>query len=118
MSDIQNKIEELLNEVNSTPINDNTSLETFRIRFLGTKNCLKPLFTELKDVPNEDKKKVGLQINELKNAAQSVFDQFKDQLSNGDVDKEEIDFSRPGEPNTIGARHPISVRSEERRVGK
>src|SRR5690554_4506625 len=113
MSDIQNKIEELLNEVNSTPINDNTSLETFRIRFLGTKNCLKPLFTELKDVPNEDKKKVGLQINELKNAAQSVFDQYKEQLSNENEAGAELDYSRPGEPNSIGARHPISVIRKE-----
>lgn len=113
MSDIQNKIEQLLNEVNTTAIQDASALETFRIKFLGSKNCLKPLFTELKKVPNEDKKKVGLQINELKNAAQTVFDKFKDQLSNEDVDKEEIDFSRPGEPNTIGARHPISVIRKE-----
>src|SRR5690554_3885520 len=113
MSDIQNKIEQLLNEVNTTAIQDASALETFRIKFLGSKNCLKPLFTELKKVPNEDKKKVGLQINELKNAAQTVFDKFKDQLSNEDVDKEEIDFSRPGEPNTIGARHPNSVIRKE-----
>ncbi|HLW30580.1 MAG TPA: phenylalanine--tRNA ligase subunit alpha [Brumimicrobium sp.] len=113
MSDIQNKIEELLNEVNNTNIKDTASLETFRVRFLGSKNCLKPLFTELKNVPNEDKKKVGLQINELKNAAQVVFEQYKDQLSNESETTEEIDYSRPGEPNSIGARHPISVIRKE-----
>ncbi len=113
MSDIQNKLEELLNEVNTTSITDSAKLEEFRIRFLGTKNCLKPLFSELKNVPNEDKKLVGQKINELKNAAQSVFDQFNEQLSNATDDEEKVDFSRPGEPNNIGARHPISVVRKE-----
>lgn len=113
MSDIQNKLEELLNEVNSASINDSAQLEEFRIRFLGTKNCLKPLFSELKNVPNEDKKLVGQRINELKNAAQSVFDQFNEQLSNVSTNEEKVDFSRPGEPNNIGARHPISVIRKE-----
>ena len=113
MSDIQHKLEELLNEVNTASLNDSAQLEEFRIRFLGTKNCLKPLFSELKNVPNEDKKLVGQKINELKNAAQSVFDQKKDQLSNDTSNEEKVDFSRPGEPNNIGARHPISVVRKE-----
>jgi phenylalanyl-tRNA synthetase alpha chain len=113
MSDIQHKLEELLNEVNTASIADSANLEEFRIRFLGTKNCLKPLFSELKNVPNEDKKLVGQKINELKNAAQSVFDQFSEQLSNNAGTEEKVDFSRPGEPNNIGARHPISVVRKE-----
>jgi phenylalanyl-tRNA synthetase alpha chain len=113
MSDIQHKLEELLNEVNSASINDSAKLEDFRIRFLGTKNCLKPLFSELKNVPNEDKKLVGQKINELKSAAQGVFNQFNDQLTKNANDEEKVDFSRPGEPNNIGARHPISVVRKE-----
>ncbi len=113
MSDIQNKLAELLEEVNSASITDSAQLEEFRIRFLGTKNCLKPLFSELKNVPNEDKKLVGQKINELKNAAQTVFDQFNEQLSNDLGNEEKVDFSRPGEPNNIGARHPISVIRKE-----
>ncbi|RYM36127.1 phenylalanine--tRNA ligase subunit alpha [Brumimicrobium glaciale] len=110
---MQHKLEELLNEVNTASITDSANLEEFRIRFLGTKNCLKPLFSELKNVPNEDKKLVGQKINELKNAAQSVFDQFSEQLSNNAGTEEKVDFSRPGEPNNIGARHPISVVRKE-----
>ncbi|RFC54155.1 phenylalanine--tRNA ligase subunit alpha [Brumimicrobium aurantiacum] len=113
MSDLQHKLEELLNEVNSASITDSAQLEEFRIRFLGSKNCLKPLFSELKTVPNEDKKMVGQKINELKNTAQSVFDQFQDQLSNETQNEEKIDFSRPGEPSEIGSRHPISVIRKE-----
>lgn len=109
MSEIQEKIKSLLREVKDTIINDEAELEKFRIRFLGSKNILKSLFTELKAVPNETKKEVGLKINELKNIAQSYFDEKRDQLSNRSEDKVNIDFSRPGEPSEIGARHPISV---------
>lgn len=109
MSEIQSKIEQLLNEVRQSELKTETELETYRIKFLGSKNCLKPLFAELKTVPNEQKKAVGLQINELKNEAQRIYDNFKEKLSEATDQKEVIDYSRPGEPNEIGARHPINV---------
>jgi len=109
MSAIQSKIKTFLDEIQNTEINDSTSLEAFRIRFLGSKNVLKPLFGELKNVPNEDKKSVGLQINALKDKAQALFDQYKEALSSQEEKSENIDFSRPGEPFEIGARHPISI---------
>ncbi|PKR82001.1 phenylalanine--tRNA ligase subunit alpha [Brumimicrobium salinarum] len=109
MSEIQSKIEQLLNEVRQSELKTETELETYRIKFLGSKNCLKPLFAELKTVPNEQKKAVGLQINELKNEAQRIYDNFKEKLSGATDQKEVIDYSRPGEPNEIGARHPINV---------
>lgn len=109
MSDIQSKIKTFLDEIQNTEINDSTSLEAFRIRFLGSKNVLKPLFGELKNVPSEDKKSVGLQINALKDKAQALFDQYKEALSSQEEKSENIDFSRPGEPFEIGARHPISI---------
>lgn len=113
MSDIQSKIKAFLNEIKNTAINDSESLEMFRIRFLGSKSVLKPLFGELKSVANEDKKSVGLQINHLKDTAQDIFNQYKEQLSSQEEKSEVLDFSRPGEPNEIGARHPISlVRNE------
>jgi len=109
MSAIQSKIKTFLDEIQNTEINDSTSLEAFRIRFLGSKNVLKPLFGELKNVPSEDKKSVGLQINALKDKAQALFDQYKEALSSQEEKSENIDFSRPGEPFEIGARHPISI---------
>lgn len=109
MSDIQSKIKTFLDEIQNTEINDSTSLEAFRIRFLGSKSVLKPLFGELKNVPSEDKKSVGLQINALKDKAQALFDQYKEALSLQEEKSENIDFSRPGEPFEIGARHPISI---------
>ncbi len=113
MLDIEKKINDLLSEVETTSLQDEKVLESFRIRFLGSKNILKPLFGELKNVPNEQKKDVGQQINSLKQAAQQKFDSSKDSMGPISDDKEKIDFTRPGEPIKLGARHPISiVRSE------
>ncbi len=109
MSDIKDKIENLLEEVNKKTIKNKEDLESFRIRFLGSKNILKDLFIELKDVAKDSRKEVGLKINELKNKAQEVFDSKKELLLNQSVETNRIDFSRPEEPTEIGARHPISI---------
>lgn len=113
MGNLNQLIEELISEINTSKIANQQDLEAFRIRFLGSKNVIKNLFSELKTVPNEEKKEVGQQINALKNAAQERFDALKATLSDSDSSKEKIDFSKPGEPVELGAQHPINlVRSE------
>ncbi len=109
MLDIEKKIEALSKEIVATSIANKDQLETFRIRFLGSKNCLKPLFGALKEVPNDEKKSVGQQINQLKQTAQEKFDDSQAQLEEQTETKESLDFTRPGEPQPLGARHPISV---------
>lgn len=113
MGNLNQLIEALITEINTSKIANQQDLEAFRIRFLGSKNVIKNLFSELKTVPNEEKKEVGQQINALKNAAQERFDTLKATLSDSDSSKEKIDFSKPGEPVELGAQHPINlVRSE------
>ena len=107
--DIFEKTTALLNEVNDTTITSVESLETFRIRFLGTKNVLKDIFGEIKNVPNERKKEFGQLVNSVKQAAEEKFAIHQAQLqSNTDV-AENIDLSLPGDITTIGSRHPIQL---------
>ena len=105
------KIEELLEEIqNSNPENEE-QLESFRIRFLGTKNIIKPLFAEMRNVPNEEKKNFGQAMNNLKNAAESRFDELKANIANGqkDLEKKGLDLSRPSEVFQLGSQHPVSI---------
>ena len=107
--DIFEKTTALLNEVNDATITSVESLETFRIRFLGTKNVLKDIFGEIKNVPNERKKEFGQLVNSVKQAAEEKFAIHQAQLqSNTDV-AENIDLSLPGDITTIGSRHPIQL---------
>lgn len=101
------------NEIAAFAITDNQSLEAFRIYFLGSKGKTKELFGELKSVPNEQKKEVGQQLNELRKSAEDKFELFKESLASSQEDANSLDLSRPGDSEEIGARHPLSlVRSE------
>jgi phenylalanyl-tRNA synthetase alpha chain len=108
--DIFEKTALLLNEVNDTEITSPDALEKFRIRFLGTKNILKDIFIEIKNVPNERKKEFGQIVNSVKQAAEEKFaatqEKFQESGSKTDV---AIDLTLPGDITTTGARHPIQL---------
>ena len=87
-----------------------SELEAYRIQYLGSKGLLKTLFAEFKNVPNEQKKEFGQVINLLKTTAEDKVKLIQEALES----KQEIkgiygDLSRPGEPVSIGSRHPISL---------
>jgi len=107
------EIEKVVSEIEQFVITNTSELEAFRIRFLGSKGLVKDLYGLLKSVPNEEKKEAGQQVNELRAKAEEKYALLKEQLESADQSKEGADLSRPGEPSTIGARHPLSlVRSE------
>ncbi|KAB1063716.1 phenylalanine--tRNA ligase subunit alpha [Salibacter halophilus] len=104
------KIDEYLEEIKSFETQSPEELEKFRIRFLGSKGLIKELFGEFKNVPNDQKKAFGQKLNGLKQAAQEKFDSLKSGLASGGSDrKAKEDYTRPGYPFELGARHPISV---------
>ncbi|MEZ5006884.1 MAG: phenylalanine--tRNA ligase subunit alpha [Chitinophagales bacterium] len=110
IQDIFNKPKVLLEEIASTEINSPESLEQFRIKFLGTKNILKPLFGEIRNVPNERKKEYGQLLNEVKQAAEAKFSDFQSSFQQKEEEKvDDIDVTAPGIPMPIGARHPINL---------
>lgn len=110
---MKEKINELTNAIEAFIITDATTLEAFRIQFLGSKNVIKDLFGALKTVPNEEKRTVGQLLNELRLNAETKFEAAKEQLETTIGQTASIDTSRPGEPQPLGSRHPLSIiRSE------
>lgn len=103
------KPNELLEEIAGVSITSPEALEQFRIRFLGSKNILKDLFGEIKNVPNERKKEYGQLVNAVKQAAEEKYESLKESLSDTASVAHELDLSRPGEVLTLGARHPVKV---------
>lgn len=104
------KIKELIGEANAFQTDNKETLEQFRIKFLGSKGLLKELFAEFKNVPTEQKKEFGLVINTLKTKAEEKVKSLQERIES----KEETigvlgDLTRPGEPFSIGSRHPISI---------
>lgn len=110
---MEDKIKALKQQVEDFKIEGKESLEQFRIQFLGSKNILKDLFSEIKNVAGEKRKEVGQSINALKNAAQEKFDGFSAQAESSAEQSGQIDLSLPGETSTLGSRHPLSLINEE-----
>ncbi|MBK9717058.1 MAG: phenylalanine--tRNA ligase subunit alpha [Saprospiraceae bacterium] len=103
-------IKEIKLSIESFEINSLDALEHFRIRFLGSKNIIKPVFGEIGKVPVELKKAYGQQVNELKQLAEEKFESASSQLSSIAETPQDIpDLSRPAVDFGKGSRHPISL---------
>ncbi len=103
------KIENLLNEIKSFDSKDLNKIEEFRIKFLAKKGIINNLFSDFKNVPNEQKKLVGQKINELKNLAIEKVNNLKSKISSNNKFAEKIDLTLPGDSIKIGSRHPLSI---------
>ncbi|WP_299884446.1 phenylalanine--tRNA ligase subunit alpha [uncultured Lacinutrix sp.] len=104
------KIKELIAEAEAFKAQSKEEVEAFRIKLLGQKGIVKEYFAEFKNVASDQKKEFGQVINQLKNTAQEKVNTLKEELENNTVDVSAYgDLSKPGEPVSIGARHPISL---------
>lgn len=106
---MKDRVEQLKAEIEKFEVNSKETLEQYRIAFLGSKGAVKGLFTELKEVPNEEKREAGQLVNGLRQFAQDKFDSHKDALESGTDSGNDIDVTRPGDSLEIGARHPLSL---------
>lgn len=106
ISDIKAEIEKF----STTSINE---LEEFRVRLLGKKGLITQLFSDFKEVPNEQKREIGQLINELKNLAIDKITSIKETIEATVSTDVGIDLSLPGTPGSFGSRHPISLVKEE-----
>jgi len=101
--------QQFLEEIREAPITDAEGLEQFRIRFLGTKNILKDLFGKINQVPNDRKKAYGQLVNTVKQAAEEKYDSLKAAFTLKGTAQAGIDVTRPGEPMSLGSRHPVKA---------
>ena len=111
MSDIFETFKQIQADIDAAQPATAEALEAFRIQYLGTKNILKPLFGEIKNVANDRKKEFGQVVNAIKEAAETKFATLKETLeaSAESAAGNAQDFTAPGEPSFLGSRHPISI---------
>ena len=60
------KIKQIIKEAEEFTAHTKEEVEAFRIKFLGKKGLLNEFFAEFKNVPADQKKEFGQQINLLK----------------------------------------------------
>ncbi|MBS1535436.1 MAG: phenylalanine--tRNA ligase subunit alpha [Bacteroidetes bacterium] len=104
------QIKEHIAQVHAFTAQNAADLEAFRIKYLGSKGLLKDFFAEFKNVPNEQKKEFGQVINLLKTSAEEKVKTLQESFENAQESRGIYgDLTRPGEPFSIGSRHPISL---------
>lgn len=64
------KIQAILGEIQSLTAKDEKELEALRIKYLGKKGLINDLMAEFRTIPAEQKRAIGIQLNELKESVQ------------------------------------------------
>src|SRR5690554_4888250 len=107
------KIEALLTEVEELKATSSDELEALRLKFLSKKGVIPSLMEQFRTIPAEQKREVGVRINELKQRATDKIKELKEQFESNDLEDLSIDLTRTAYPVSLGTRHPISIVKEE-----
>ena len=114
---IKDQIAQYVEEIRNAHIEEfkdrAAEVEAFRVRFLGRKGVMNELFESFKTLPSDQKKEIGVLLNQLKNAAQAKVEEWKsfvEQVSDSD---EMHDLTMPADFLPRGSRHVLSVTMNE-----
>ena len=110
---ITDKIEELLKEVENLSAKSAEEVEQLRLKYLSKKGAITALMAEFRDVPADQKKTVGMKINELKQTVQGKINELKEQIENTENSCCHVDLTCTPYPIALGARHPLTIVKNE-----
>src|SRR6056297_789800 len=93
-------------------VKDLDQLEDLRVEYLGKKGKITQIFSKMGQVPDEKKPQDGKETNILKNKAQRVDDEIKEQkekeLKEKKLKEETIDITLPGAKVEVGHKNPFT----------
>lgn len=110
---ILDKIEQLLSEVQNLSAQNTEDIEALRLKYLSKKGEITALMADFRNVPAEQKKEVGMKINELKQTAMERINALKEQFETADTETTGIDLTRTPYPIELGSRHPLTIVKNE-----
>ena len=105
IKEIDKHIEDLGN-INISSIDD---LEKFRIKYISKKGVVTSMFSQLKNVPNDQKKEVGLKINSVKQKVLDIISLHKEKFLSKSSNDSFQDLTKPADFIKLGSKHPISI---------
>ena len=114
---MNNLISQYIEEIRNARIEDfkdrAAGVEAFRVRFLGRKGVMNELFEQFKTLPNDQKKEMGIALNQLKNAALAKVEEFKSFVEQAAELNDTHDLTMPADFSQRGSRHVLSVTMNE-----
>ena len=107
------EIKTLLARVDELKAENEEQLEQLRLEFLSKKGKVNQLMANFRNVAAEQKKEVGVYLNQLKTALQERFNTLKQELATAEEDHSALDLTRTPYPIRLGTRHPLSLVKQE-----
>jgi len=104
------RIDDLKNRIINTSIDDEESLEQFRLTYLSRNGEIQKMFGLMREVPKARKAEVGKTMNDVKNLAENKFKQAKEVLEKEEAkpDSAYKDITLPVAPAYTGSFHPLT----------
>jgi len=110
---ILEKIDQLLKEVESMSAQNANDIEALRLKYLSKKGEITALMADFRNVAADQKKTVGMKINQLKQTAIEKINALREQFETADGDAEQQDLTRTPYPIALGTRHPLTIVTNE-----
>ena len=110
---MKDQIDQVRRKMTEFVIDSSLSLEAFRIQFLGSKGVMKELYSLLKLVPNDEKRMIGLLLNDLRSDVEAKIELEKQNFLQLGVQDKSSDLTKSGEDASIGSHHPLTLVKRE-----
>ena len=110
---ILEQIEQLLEEVKGISATNADEIEALRLKYLSKKGKINALMADFRNVPADQKKTIGMKLNELKQTATERINELKEQYSKEAEHNDDIDLTRTPYPIALGTRHPLTIITNE-----
>lgn len=107
------KIHSLKAEIETLQASTPEEVEALRIKYLSKKGEVSNLMADFRNVPADQKKAVGMEINALKLLATEKINALKAVTECAETLDDTFDLSRSASPIALGTRHPLSLVRDE-----
>ena len=98
---ILDKIDELLKEVQELSAKNAEEVEQLRLKYLSKKGAITELMNDFRNVAADQKKTIGMKINELKTMATERINQLREECETQETGDETIDLTRTPYPISL-----------------
>jgi phenylalanyl-tRNA synthetase alpha chain len=107
---MKDQINKYLSEIETFSAKTKDELEQFRIRFSGKKGILNDLFADFKNVASEERREMGVLLNDLKGKIQEKMDSLRESLEGQETVSGLVqDLTLPVNFSDSGSRHPLMI---------
>ena len=110
---LTDKIDQLLKEVSTLSAKNAEDVEQLRLKYLSKKGEINAIIADFRNVAKEQKRELGIKINELKTAATEKINALREQVETTETGSESLDLTRTAYPVALGTHHPLTLVQNE-----